>query len=93
MLVESFAINEDGVVLGSKFIAYKEIKDFFIIYEPPEVKTLHLEFNQGWRPRLAVPLGEQNPLAVREVLLKYLAENTERTEEPLSDYLSRKWKL
>jgi hypothetical protein len=88
-----FVINEDGVQVGRQFFEYKEIKSFFIIYEPPEVKTLHFKFDAYWRPRLAIPLQNINPLAVREVLLKRLPEDLSVTEEPLSDFISRRWKL
>ena len=33
-------ITNNGAVLGQSFYPYKEIKDFSIVYEPPEVKVL-----------------------------------------------------
>lgn len=92
-LTVNFEINEDGIKLADKFFEYKEIKDFFIIYEPPAVKDLHFEFDSYLRPRLAIPLQDNDPVEVRAVLLRQLPENLSRQDEPLSDYLARKWKL
>jgi hypothetical protein len=87
-----FAIFEDGVGVGSKFYQWKDIDSFYIIYEPPEVKNLY--FNpKGLRSRISIPLLKQNPLKVREVLLKYLLEDLEEEQEPLSEAYSRMLKL
>jgi hypothetical protein len=40
------------------------------------------------RSRLSIPLEDTNPLLIRKNLLKYLKENTERTDIPLSERLS-----
>jgi len=88
-----FKIFEDGVGLGSnKFYAWKEIDQFYIIYEPPEVKNLYFNL-KGLRSRLSIPLAQQNPLKVREALLKYLAEDLEQEREPLSEEYGRFLKI
>jgi hypothetical protein len=40
------------------------------------------------RSRFSIPLEDMNPLLIRKNLLKYLKENTERTDIPLSERLS-----
>src|SRR3989338_7039549 len=87
------AIFEDGIQIGEEFYSYKDFKSFWIIYEPPEVKTLYFDFKNAWRPRLPVPLEEENPLTVRSLLLKYLEEDLSRESEPTSDALSRVLRL
>ena len=87
-----FAICEDGLEIGRRFYSYKDIEAFWVIYEPPEVKTLYFDF-KGWRPSLAIPLENENPLEVREILLKYLEEDLEKEYEPTSDFVGRWWKL
>ena len=87
-----FSIFEDGISIESKFYSWKDIDKFYIIYEPPEVRNLY--FNpKGLRSRLSVPLMEQNPLKVREHLLKYLVEDVEQEREPLSEEYSRFLKI
>ena len=86
-------ITEDGVVLGSRFYDYRDLSLFWIVYEPPEVKNLYFEFRNSLKPRIGIPLADQNPLAIREVLEKYLDEETERENEPISDGLSRVFRM
>ena len=86
-------ITEDGIIIGSKFYDYRDISQFWIIYEPPEVKNLYVEFANPLKPRLGIPLVNQNPLAVRETLAQYLEEDTSRENEPISDGLSRIFRL
>ena len=37
-------ILEDGMIIGEKFIEYKEIKEFYIIYQPPTIKNLYIHY-------------------------------------------------
>lgn len=84
-----FTLNPEGVTIGKKFYDYDEFKHFSVIYKPREdIKQLYLEFKNSFHPRLSVPLNETNPLAVRDYLVKYLDEDLERTEPPLSEQLT-----
>ena len=93
----NFKITEDGLAMESatsqRFYPYKEIRSFYIIYEPPEIKNLYFQFKSGLRPRLSIPLKNQNPLEVRKVLLKFLEEDLEKDIEPLSEQVGRMLKL
>jgi len=91
-IICKFAITESGIVLHEKLYPWKELARFFIIYEPPEVKTLYFEFG-SLRPRLPVPLDDQDPMKVREILLKFLREDSSQTEEPISDWFGRLLKI
>ena len=88
-----FSITEDGLKFGGRFYSYRDIKVFWIAYDPPELKTLYFEFKSSWRPDLRIPLEEQNPLKIRDILLKYLDEDLEKDDEPFSDALGRILKL
>ena len=89
-----FAITDEGLIVGRKFYDYDVIKDFSIVYKPREnIKNLYFEFKNVVRPRLSVPLGEMNPLPIRENLLKYLPEDLERIDQPLSEALAKMFKL
>lgn len=85
-----FAITQDGVKFGEKFYFYKEIHDFFIIYQEPGVKSLYLDFKNPLRGRLAVPLDGQDAIAVREHLLQFVKEDLDWEAEPITDRL-RRW--
>lgn len=88
-----FSIMEDGLELGKHFYEYKRVKKFWIIYEPPLVKKLFFEFKSSLKPDLIVPLENINPLKVRDILLKYLVEDLEKEEEPVSEAIGRWLKL
>ncbi len=87
-----FTISLDGVRLGERSYPWKEIKKFFIVHEPPEVKTLYIDFH-GFRPTLSVPLNSQDPAEVRSFLSRFLSEDSTQTEEPISDWLGRLLKI
>lgn len=91
--VVEFKITDVGVILSNRFYAYSELSDFYIIYNPPEVKMLFLEPDSTLRPRIRVPLLNIDPNEIRFTLRQYLPENLEKEEEPLSDKVAREWKL
>ncbi|PIS04950.1 MAG: hypothetical protein COT81_03690 [Candidatus Buchananbacteria bacterium CG10_big_fil_rev_8_21_14_0_10_42_9] len=88
-----FTINEDGIIIAQHFFPWNELDKFYIIYQPPDVKALYFEPKSIWQPRISVDLVDQNPVAIRRILLKYLTEDFERENEPLSDQLTRLLKL
>ena len=88
-----FQITEDGILVNKKFYDYKIIKNFYIIYEPPEVKILYFELKGFFSPRIPVSLENQDPVKIREVLQQYLEEDLDRDNEPISDQTSRMLKL
>lgn len=85
-----FIITPLGVKSGSKFHAWNKFSDFYIIYRAEGIKNLYLEFVNPISGRLIVPLDGQNAVAIRQYLLKFLAEDLEREAEPLSEQL-RRW--
>ncbi|MDO8260334.1 MAG: hypothetical protein Q7T50_02410 [Candidatus Magasanikbacteria bacterium] len=88
------AITEEGVIVGKKFYDYDELESFSFVYKPSQgVKRLYFEFDNPIRPRLSFPLDNLDPLPIREYLLRYLPEDLERTDEPLSEGLGRIFKL
>lgn len=88
------SLTAEGVIVGRKFYDYDEFKDFSIVYKPKlEVKNLYFEFNNAFRPRLSIPLEKMNPLLIRKNLLKYLPEDLDRTDRPLSEELAKLFKL
>jgi len=88
------SLASEGVTVGKKFHDYDEFKNFSLIYKPnQEVKNLYFEFNNVLKPRLSLPLKNTDPLLIRKYLLKYLAEDLERKDQPLSEALAKILKL
>lgn len=88
-----FALREEGVEVGERFYPWRELKEFYIIYRPPEVKKLYFEFKGALRPPIDISIETQNPIKLRQQLNEFLIENTKREEEPLSDQWSRALKI
>ncbi len=90
----NFAIYDEGISLGKRFIDYNELKNFAIIYKPRQnIKKLYFEFESALRPSLSIYLGDISPLKIREYLLNYLQEDLERESESFSEALARLLKI
>ncbi len=86
-------ITTKGVMLRDKFLPYQDIKNFWMIYQPPMVKSLYIEPRSFFIPRLHVHLENQNPVEIREMLLQFLEEDFSKEEEPQSELFGRLLKL
>lgn len=88
-----FKITQDGIFVNDKFYNYDSLINFYIIYNPPTVKSLYFEPKSFLQPRIPIFLADQDPLKIREVLLQYLEEDIDREDEPVSEQTSRILKL
>jgi hypothetical protein len=89
-----FILEEEGLVIGTRFYDYDEIKNFSIVYKPKEdIKNIYLTFSSNLRNRIAIPLIDQDPLVVRRYILQYVDEDLERNHEPVSESIGRMLKL
>jgi len=87
-------LGPEGVQVGQKFYDYNQFKHFAVLYQPKKsVKNLYFEYQSGISPRLSLPLRSLEALTVRNFLIKYLDEDLERTEIPLSEQLTKLLKL
>jgi hypothetical protein len=85
-------ITDQGIWRGEYFYAYREIGQFWIIYDPP-MKNLYIDFGSILKPGLVIPLHGVNPVRLRETLRLYLKENLEREYPSLSEVLGDSLKL
>jgi hypothetical protein len=88
-----FKITELGVSINTRFYTWSEFENFYIIYQPPDVKTLFIETTSIFRPLLRIPLLDENPVEVRRTLRGYLEEDLEKEEEPMGDRFARNWRI
>ena len=87
-------IDNDGIVIGRKLYEYDDLKNFSVLFKPrEELKNLYFEFNNPAKQRLSIPLFDNDPLQIRDFLLKYLPEDLERTNMPLSENISKLLKI
>ena len=84
----------EGIKVGEVFFDYDQFKNFSVLYKPKQsIKNLYLEYKNGLLPRLSLPLRHLDALSVRNYLIKYLDEDLERTDPPLSEQLTKLLKL
>ena len=82
-------IGHNGVVWRGDFIPFDDIHEFAIVYEPPHIRILYLEPKGVFTPRIRIYLGEQDPVAIRDHLRRYLREDLALKDEHLSDLVSK----
>jgi len=87
------SITSSGIQVGNKMFKHRDLHHFWIVYKPGEVQSLYLRPRLWSVPRLAIPLEDQDPLQIREILLPYVRENLKEDDEPVTDFMARVFKL
>lgn len=88
-----FTITYDGIFIANKFTEFKNLKDFYIIYQPPQIKNLYLQYKNTFRPYMQIPLLDQNPVEIRKILLEFLPEDLAKEDIPTREAISGLLKL
>ena len=94
------SITQEGLELGfrdesasRRLIRWRDLQSFWMVYEPPDVKSLYIHYKRFWSPHLMIPLEGEDPAKIRRTLKKYLDEDTARQHEPVADVLRRVLRL
>lgn len=85
-------VSSLGIQAGKRKIPYNQIKAFWIVYNPPEVKVLKLMTTDKFLGEITLQLDGQAPGPLREYLLKQVPE-FEGKSESLIDVIIRRAKL
>ncbi len=83
-----FGISGKGVQIDKRLYGFENLKSFWIFYDPPEIKEISLQSGKTFIPYIRVPLGKQNPVEIRRLLLKFLPEKPHK--ESRIDEFARK---
>lgn len=87
-------ISSEGLGIGQKFYDFDLFNNFGIVYKPKlGDKNLYFEFKNVTKMRISIPLQDTNPIEIRKFLLKFLKEDLERADIPLSEQLAKMFKL
>ena len=70
----TFLITPDGVAAGKEIYFFSNINSFWIFYEPEGKKLISLHTKTYLAPFVHIPIHEEDPAEIREVLLKYIPE-------------------
>lgn len=84
----SLAVTSRGVAVGSRLYPFEDLSSFWIFYDPPLFKELALQSKKTFMPMVRIPLGDLDPLRLREVLLPFLKE--QRQEASAIDIIAKR---
>ncbi len=86
-------VGDNGIVWNGRLYLFQDIDNFAVVYRPPVSKILYLELKNPLKPRLNIPLEDQNPIELRAHLQQYIKEDLDLQSEHLSDILARLLKI
>jgi hypothetical protein len=69
----NFSINGSGVIAGNEIYEFSEAQSFWIFYEP-HIKAISLRMKGRTVPHIHIPIHDQDPVKLREILMEYLPE-------------------
>ena len=83
----TFTVTTSGIYAGEELYLFDNIASFWIFYEPPHTKILSLRTHALFLPFVHIPLGDQDPVELREKLLSRISEV--KQEKSFADTLER----
>lgn len=86
------AVSNMGIKIGGHVFHFGNLKNFWIVYDPPFVNKLYLRSKSKLKPDIFVSLENAPVAEIKSVLSKHLAEMGDK-QEPFSDTLIRIFKL
>jgi len=86
--MSNVSIDQRGVAIGNAIYYYKDLKSFWINYDPSSLKELSLESKRWYLPYVTISIENNNPLLVRSLLISFLPEREH--EHSLVDIIARK---
>ena len=69
-----FRIIPEGVIAGRELYAFENVRSFWIFYDPEYKKIISLHTKSYISPFVHIPIDDQDPVAIRQILLKYIPE-------------------
>lgn len=86
--ISKITIDYRGVVVGDNIYEYKDLRSFWIHYDPGNIKELSFESRRWYLPYVKVSIENNSPIAIRSLLINFLPEREH--EHSLVDIIARK---
>ncbi len=83
-----FAVTGRGIEVGNRRYEFDSLESFWIFYDPPLFRELSVRSRKTFMPQIRIPLGGLDPLQLRGVLLRFLAEEKQEVS-PMEIILKR----
>ncbi len=81
-------INKNGITVDDRTYHYRELKSFWLDYDPKGLKELSLEAKQWYVPYVKISIENQNPVEIRSLMINFIAEKEH--EKSLTDLIVKK---
>lgn len=85
-------LSEMGFKRDDKFYPFSSLRSFWIVYDPPEVTTLHFRSVKNINTEIVIQLENEDPAPIREFLTRQLPEE-EGKGESFMNMLVRMFRL
>jgi preprotein translocase subunit Sss1 len=72
--VITFSITTKGVIADKEMYLYENINSFWIFYDPNHTKTISLHTKASMLPFIHIPLADEDPVHLRELLMRNIPE-------------------
>ena len=82
-----FALTEEGVIAGREIDEFDSLRSFWIFYEEDGLQVISFHTSSYLLPYVHIPIHDQDPVAIREILLEHLDE--EKHEPGMLEVLDR----
>jgi hypothetical protein len=82
-----FMVTREGIVVDREIYVFRDIRSFWIFYEPNHIRVLSLHMKDKLLPYVHIPIHNEDPVEIREVLLGFIHEVEQ--EPSLVDNLER----
>lgn len=89
--VLDFLITPEGVLAGRELYEFDNLISFWIFYEPGGKKAISLRTKSHLVPYVHIPIHEEDPVEIREILTGYIPEV--KQEEGLIEIAERVLKI
>jgi len=81
-------VNNSGVSIDDTTYYYRNLKSFWLDYDPHGIKELSLEAKKWYIPYIRISIEKQNPVSLRSLMINFVPEKEH--EKSLVDLISRK---
>ncbi|MCX6765726.1 MAG: hypothetical protein NT136_02085 [Candidatus Moranbacteria bacterium] len=72
--VLDFMITPEGIIVGDEIYEFENIQSFWIFYKPYVMKVISLRVKGKLVPHVHIPVHDQDPVKIREILLEFIPE-------------------
>src|SRR3989338_337435 len=86
--MSKISVDQTGISINDRVYYYKELKSFWIDYNPRGPKELSLEARKWYLPHIKVSLEQEDPLELRSLMINFVPERVH--EQSLVDFIARK---